>query len=59
MLIVSFIVATIKIKKQQQLIDEEKKKNEIKAPKSNKTFVQGEIIEKQTIITPGVEDKNE
>ena len=52
MLIVSFIIASIKMKNQNRLIEEEKKKNEIKAPKSNRTFVQGEIIEKQDIVTP-------
>lgn len=60
MLIVSFVIATIKIKRQQKLIEEERKKNEIKAPKSNKSFIQGERIEKQTIITPngtGEEDE--
>ena len=52
MLIVSFIIASIKMKNQNRLIEEEKKKIEIKAPKSNRTFVQGEIIEKQDIVTP-------
>ena len=52
MLIVSFIIGAIKMRTQRNLIEEERKKNEIKAPKSNKRFVQGEKIEKQDIVTP-------
>ena len=60
MLVVSFIIATIKMKKQKNAIDEERKKNEIQAPKSKKRFVQGTIISKQEIITPNEgEIKNE
>ena len=58
MLVVSFIVASIKMRQQKNAIEEERKKNEIKAPKSNKRFVQGTIISKQDIVTPNEKGKN-
>lgn len=51
-LVIFFIVGSIKQKRQQQIIEEERMRNKIDAPVSNKRFIQGEVIEKQKIITP-------
>lgn len=51
-LAIFFIVGSIKQKRQQQIIEEERMRNKIDAPVSNKRFIQGEVIEKQKIITP-------
>jgi hypothetical protein len=46
------------MRQQKNAIEEERKKNEIKAPKSNKRFVQGTVISKQDIVTPNEEGEN-